>query len=125
MMQMGSMGLGVELENPMNLGDGLRIFRRTVIARRDEFALGAIEVAAPIGNNPIAAVGRVATLLGRCFTCNAAGSAVSDSRKVRPTVSSFDGVLTNIEPMRPIQLLARFAPRCGVDMKTTRPISRR
>jgi hypothetical protein len=30
-MQMGSMGLDVELENTMHLGDGLRIVRRTVI----------------------------------------------------------------------------------------------
>ena len=60
MMQMGSIGLSVKFENPMHLGDGLRIFRRTVIARRDKFAPGTIEVAAPIRNNTVTAVRTIA-----------------------------------------------------------------
>src|SRR5882724_2863292 len=58
---MRSMRLSVELENPMDLGDGLRIFRRTVIARRDKFAFGTIEVAAPVSDDAVAAVRSVAT----------------------------------------------------------------
>ena len=61
MMQMGSMGLGVELKNAMDLGDGLRIERRAVAAGRDKFGPGPSEMAAPIGNNTVAAVRSVAT----------------------------------------------------------------
>ena len=47
------------------------------------------------------------------------------SRMVLPMVSNLTGVFTSIEPMRPSQFLARSLPRCGVDMKMTRPISGR
>jgi len=60
-MQLSSMGLGVELENAVNLGDGLGIVRRTVIAGRDKFAPGPSKVAAPIGNNTVAAIWSVPT----------------------------------------------------------------
>ena len=40
-------------------------------------------------------------------------------------VISLLGVLTSLDPIRPTQLLARSLPRCGVDMKITRPISGR
>src|SRR6266567_8440729 len=59
--RMGSIGLSIELENAMDLGDGLRVFRRTVIARRDKFASGAVEVTAPIGNHTVATIRSVAT----------------------------------------------------------------
>src|SRR4029450_10435206 len=58
--RMGSMGLGVEFENAMDLGDGLRILRRTVTARNNFFTPGTIEVAAPIGNNTVATIWSIA-----------------------------------------------------------------
>src|SRR5438067_9596116 len=70
MMQMGSMGSGVECEDAVHLGDGLRIFRRTVIARCDKFASGTVKMAAPISNNTVAAVRTVAA------------SAVTDDRVI-------------------------------------------
>src|SRR6266566_7139868 len=58
---LGSMGLSVELEDAMDFGDGLRIFRRTVIARRDKFAPGTVEMAAPVRNNAVTAIRSVTT----------------------------------------------------------------
>ena len=46
-------------KDTMNFGDGLRIQRRAVIAWRNEFALGAVEVAAPVRDHAIAALGSV------------------------------------------------------------------
>ncbi len=42
-----------------------------------------------------------------------------------PALSSVEGALTRLEPIRPSQLLARSLPRSGAEMKITRPTSGR
>ena len=42
-----------------------------------------------------------------------------------PALSSVEGALTRLDPIRPSQLLARSLPRNGAEMKITRPISER
>ena len=42
-----------------------------------------------------------------------------------PALSSVEGAFTRLDPIRPIQLLARSLPRNGAEMKITRPISGR
>ena len=44
-------------KNAVDFGDGLWVKGRAVIARRDKFAPGAIEVAAPVGHEAIGALG--------------------------------------------------------------------
>ena len=45
----------IGIQNAMNLGDGLWIQRRAMIAWRNELAPGAVEMTAPIGDDAVAA----------------------------------------------------------------------
>ena len=49
-------GVRIELQNAMDLSDGLRVEGRAVTARCDKFAFGASEVTAPIRNNTVATI---------------------------------------------------------------------
>ena len=52
---------GSDFENAVDFGDGLRVEGGAVIERRDKLADGIIEVAAPVRDGAIAAIGSITT----------------------------------------------------------------
>ena len=88
--------------------DGLEIVGRAMVRRNDQLRLGAVEMRAPIGHHTVAALRRVAV------------PAVAAEIAVMGMVAIISGILTRLAAVRPIQLLARSLPRCGVDMNMTR-----
>ena len=68
---------------------------------------------------------RVSTLLGIRLSLRSPDWKVVILRRALPALSSVEGALTRLDPIRPSQLLARSLPRNGAEMKITRPISGR